>query len=215
MVRAKLEPTRRGALGMVVAAALVVSTGGDVRAQLSDAESVVQDLARQVWALLERPDLDQRGRLDELTGVLESRTDVDLLSRLVLGRYWRLMSEEQRTGYQELFRAVVMRDLAMRLDRYASDASGSIDDHFQIVGGGRVGDDDVLVRSRVIPEAGKPVTVDWRLRQRPDGPVIIDLVIEGVSLLVSQRSEFASVIERSNMDGFLAELRARAQSSKS
>jgi phospholipid transport system substrate-binding protein len=215
MVRAKLEPTRRGALGMVVAAALVVSTGGDVRAQLSDAESVVQDLARQVWALLERPDLDQRGRLDELTGVLESRTDVDLLSRLVLGRYWRLMSEEQRTGYQELFRAVVMRDLAMRLDRYASDASGSIDDHFQIVGGGRVGDDDVLVRSRVIPETGKPVTVDWRLRQRPDGPVIIDLVIEGVSLLVSQRSEFASVIERSNMDGFLAELRARAQSSKS
>jgi phospholipid transport system substrate-binding protein len=215
MVRAKLEPTRRGALGMVVAAALVVSTGDDVRAQLSDAESVVQDLARQVWALLERPDLDQRGRLDELTGVLESRTDVDLLSRLVLGRYWRLMSEEQRTGYQELFRAVVMRDLAMRLDRYASDASGSIDDHFQIVGGGRVGDDDVLVRSRVIPEAGKPVTVDWRLRQRPDGPVIIDLVIEGVSLLVSQRSEFASVIERSDMDGLLAELRARAQPSKS
>ena len=215
MVRANLEVTRRSALGTMLAAVLLASIGGSARAQPSDAEAVVQDLAQQVWALLERHDLDRHSRLDELAGVLESRTDVDLLSRLVLGRYWRLMSDEQRTGYQELFRAVVMRDLATRLDRYASDASGSVDDHFQIVGGSGVSDDDVVVRSRVIREAGKPVTVDWRLRQRPDGPVIIDLVIEGVSLLVSQRSEFASVIERSDMDGLLAELRARAQSFRS
>jgi phospholipid transport system substrate-binding protein len=215
MVRANLEVARRDALGMVLAAALLASIGGDARAQPSDAESVVQDLAQQIWTLLERRDLDKSSRVEELAGVLESRTDVDLLSRLVLGRYWRLMSDEQRTGYQELFRVVVMRDLATRLDRYASDASGSVEDHFQIVAASRVSDDDVVVRSHVIPESGKPVTVDWRLRQRPGGPVIIDLVIEGVSLLVSQRSEFASVIERSDMDGLLAELRARAQSSRS
>ena len=215
MVRANLEVARRDALGMVLAAALLASIGGDARAQPSDAELVVQDLAQQIWTLLERRDLDKSSRVEELAGVLESRTDVDLLSRLVLGRYWRLMSDEQRTGYQELFRVVVMRDLATRLDRYASDASGSVEDHFQIVAASRVSDDDVVVRSHVIPKSGKPVTVDWRLRQRPGGPVIIDLVIEGVSLLVSQRSEFASVIERSDMDGLLAELRARAQSSRS
>ena len=45
-----------------------------------------------------------------------------------------------------------------------------------------------------------------------DQPVIIDLIVEGVSLLVTQRSEFAAVIERSDMDGLLAELRARASS---
>jgi phospholipid transport system substrate-binding protein len=215
MVRANLEVARRGVLGMVLAAALLVSIGGDARAQPSAAESVVQDLAQQIWTLLERPDLDKSSRVQELTGLLESKTDVGLLSRLVLGRYWRLMSDEQRKGYQELFRVVVMRDLATRLDRYASDASGSVEDHFKIVAASRVSDDDVVVRSTVIPEAGKPVTVDWRLRQRAEGPVIIDLVIEGVSLLVSQRSEFASVIERSDMDGLLAELRARAQPSKS
>src|SRR5918999_249052 len=92
MVRAILELTRRGALGMVLAVALLASIGGDARAQPSDAEAVVQDLAQQVWALLERPDLDAHSRLDELAGVLESKTDVDPLSRLVLGRYWRAMS---------------------------------------------------------------------------------------------------------------------------
>jgi ABC-type transporter MlaC component len=45
--------------------------------------------------------------------------------------------------------------------------------------------------------------------------VIIDLIVEGASLLVSQRSEFAAVIERQDLDGLLAELRARAGSTNS
>jgi phospholipid transport system substrate-binding protein len=215
MVGAPFAMNRRAALGAMVVAALLAPIRHAARAQQSNAEAVVQDLAQQVWALLGRRDLDERSRLDQLTGVLESKTDVDLLSRLVLGRYWRLMSDEQRAGYQQLFRDVVLRNFAMRLDRYARGTSGSIDDHFQIAGGSPIGEGDVLVRSTVIPESGKPVTVDWRLRERPDGPVIIDLVIEGVSLLVSQRAEFAAVIERSDMDGLLAELRARAGSSRS
>jgi ABC-type transporter MlaC component len=54
------------------------------------------------------------------------------------------------------------------------------------------------------------VHVDWRLRDAGQGPVIIDLIIEGASLLVAQRSEFATVIERADIDGLLAELEARA-----
>jgi ABC-type transporter MlaC component len=45
--------------------------------------------------------------------------------------------------------------------------------------------------------------------------VIIDVIIEGVSLLVSQRSEFAAVIERSDMEGLLTELQARAEWTRS
>jgi phospholipid transport system substrate-binding protein len=47
------------------------------------------------------------------------------------------------------------------------------------------------------------------LRERPGEPVIIDLIVEGISLLVTQRSEFAAVLERSGVDGLLTELRAR------
>jgi len=67
----------------------------------------------------------------------------------------------------------------------------------------------------VQPQSGDSLSVDWRLREGDDGPVIIDVIIEGVSLLVSQRSEFAAVIERSNMEGLLAELQARADSTSS
>jgi phospholipid transport system substrate-binding protein len=67
----------------------------------------------------------------------------------------------------------------------------------------------------VFPREGQPLALDWRLRAGPSGPVIIDLIVEGASLLVSQRSEFAAVIERSDLDGLLAELRARAGSARS
>jgi ABC-type transporter MlaC component len=50
------------------------------------------------------------------------------------------------------------------------------------------------------------------LRSSDSGLVVIDLIVEGASLLVSQRSEFAAVIERGDLAGLLAELRARAKS---
>ena len=184
-------------------------------APLSGAEAVVRDLTERAWQLLHRDDLDQRHRLDQLTELLTSKTDVALLSRLVLGQHWRQLSEAQRASYEELFGPVVMRNLARRLDQYANGATGPLEQHFRLLGTQPAGNDDVLVRTKVVTEAGDPVDVDWRLRARDGQPVIIDLIIAGVSLLVAQRSEFAAVIERSSMDGLLVELRARAQSAKS
>ena len=60
-----------------------------------------------------------------------------------------------------------------------------------------IGPRDVVVTTSIINAGRPPVKVDWRLRERDGGPVIIDLIVEGVSLLVSHRSEFAAVIERS------------------
>ena len=72
---------------------------------------------------------------------------------------------------------------------------------------------DVLVNTRILSADRPPLKVDWRMRQLDDGSLAaIDVIVEGVSLVVTQRSEFASVIERQGLDGLLAELRARIQS---
>jgi phospholipid transport system substrate-binding protein len=199
-------------LGSVMAP--LAARGGSADPAVQQAEDLVQDLARQAWTLLDTEREDD-ARIDHLARLLESGTDVDLLSRLVLGRHWRDLPDAQRASYQELFRAVVMRNLALRLDRYAKDATGGLDQHFRITSSSPVGKGDVLVRSKITPQTGEPVDVDWRVRDRDDRPVIIDLIVAGVSLLVSQRSEFAAVIERSDIDGLLAELRARANGAAS
>jgi phospholipid transport system substrate-binding protein len=178
-------------------------------------EQVVQGLAEDIWATLRTDGVDENGRVDQLVTLLEARTDVGLISRLALGRYWNRLPEAQRREYQELFRDVVIRSMARRLNGYANDARGPIEERFQILSSAPAGKDDALVRSRVVPLNGPPLALDWRLRTGEAGPVIIDLIVEGASLLVAQRSEFAAVIERRDLDGLLAELRARAGSAPS
>ncbi len=217
MKPARPSVSRRRLLGTSAGLALLTLAFGTSLAATptAAAEAVVKDLAERAWQLLNRDDLDQRSRIDQLTELLKSKTDVPLLSRLVLGRHWQQLNEAQRTGYEELFATVVMRNLARRLDQYANGSSGPLDQHFRVLSGQPAGHDDILVRTKVLTQAGDSLDVDWRLRARDGQPVIIDLIVQGASLLVSQRSEFAAVIERSSLEGLLTELRARAQSSES
>jgi phospholipid transport system substrate-binding protein len=222
MKRALVRFRRRDAIGLfAVAAALplvypswtVRTAWGEVAP--ADAEAAVQSLAAQIWQSLGRADLANGARVDAIAVLLVNATDVELLSRLVLGRYWQRLDDEQKARYQTLFRDVVMRNFASRLNQYAKDAHGPLEERFNITSSAAAGKQDVLVRSTVRPTSGDPLAVDWRLRGSDGGPVIIDVIIEGVSLLVSQRAEFAAVIERSDMEGLLAELQARASSTKS
>lgn len=217
MARALARFGRRGLLALavgIVGGGLLAGPGTALAADPSP-EQVVQALAEDIWATLHDNGVDEERRVDELTVLFEGRTDVALISRLALGRYWHQLSEEQRQDYEELFRDVVIRGMARRLNSYAENANGPIEERFRILNSATAGKHDTLVRSKVFPTNGQPLALDWRLRAGTAGPVIIDLIVEGASLLVSQRSEFAAVIERHNLDGLLAELRARADSARS
>ena len=173
------------------------------------AETVVQRLVEQVWQLLaergDAPDIDR----EHLLSVLDEGTDLTLLGRLVLGRYWRDAGPRQRAEYLQLFRRYMLQTFIQRLRQYAGTDVSHPGERFQIIASRPVGERDILVQSRVAPPTSQPLRVDWRLRERPGEPVIIDLIVEGISLLVTQRSEFAAVLERGGVEGLLAELRAR------
>jgi phospholipid transport system substrate-binding protein len=208
---------RRDMLAVAAGLLVLVPLAESIPAPASSpaAERVVQGLVEDIWTTLNTKGLDDSNRVDQLMTMLEARTDVGLISRLALGRYWNQLPEAQQQEYQALFRDVVIRSMARRLNGYAEDAKGPIEERFQILSSGPAGADDTLVRSKVFPRNGEPLALDWRLRAGDAGPVIIDLIVEGASLLVSQRSEFAAVTERQDLDGLLAELRARAESARS
>jgi phospholipid transport system substrate-binding protein len=172
------------------------------------AEEVVRRLVDQVWRVLGEGGVDTLDQND-LLSVLDEGTDLTLLGRLVLGRYWREARERQRTEYLQLFRHYMLQTFVQRLRQYVGSDLSYAGERFQIIASRPVGERDVLVQSRVAPPSSQPLRVDWRLRERPGEPVIIDLIVEGISLLVTQRSEFAAVLERGGVDGLLTELRAR------
>ncbi len=169
------------------------------------ARAMVETVGHKVLKTLRDPGLSEQQKYDQLVQLLDGPIDLNLVARLILGRYWRTASEAQRTEYLELFRAFALHTLATRLDVFGGQ-------DFEITGAKAVGDRDALVETRILG-SGPPIKVDWRVRELDDQSLVaIDVIVEGVSLIVTQRSEFGAVIERQGMDGLLAELRRRAES---
>jgi phospholipid transport system substrate-binding protein len=201
------EPLNRRRLldGLRLAPVLLLLAGRSAQATVSAdaAQQMIQDIGTQVLAILRDQGLDNRQKFERLVALLDGPIDLELIARLILGRHWRSASEVQRTEYVQLFRAFALDNLASRLHVYDGQ-------DFEIVGAQAVDERDAVVATRVTGDGRPPLKVDWRVRERDDGHLVaIDVIVEGVSLIVTQRSEFSAVIERRGMDGLLAELRQR------
>jgi phospholipid transport system substrate-binding protein len=119
------------------------------------------------------------------------RQDFDLpgISRFVLGPYWRVASELERQEFQQLFEDYLIRTYGPQLAGYQGQALS--------VTGDRLDPNGVIVTSQIIrPHGAPPIEIDWRLSVCNGVYKISDIVIAGVSLAVTQRSEFAQVIQR-------------------
>jgi phospholipid transport system substrate-binding protein len=167
------------------------------------ARALIEEVSAEVLTILSDQSRGDRQKFDALVVLLNEPIDLDLVGRLILGRYWRTADDGQRQQYLELFREYALANLASKLHLYQGQS-------FEVTGAKVVSDKDALVTSRILSDGEPPLQVDWRLRERNDGGLVtIDLIVEGVSLIVTLRSEFAAVIERLGFDGLLAELRQR------
>ena len=168
------------------------------------ARTFVADIAERATDVLssERPMAERRRALKE---ILRTGFDLDYIGRLVLGPTYRTLSADQRAAYDEAFRTYVLETYSRRIDEYGGE-------ELRITDAAAAGARDVKVRSRVVGGGqDEPVRIDWRVRERDAGPKIIDVEIEGVSMAISQRSEFSSVVDQRGVDGLIAMLEDRAQ----
>jgi phospholipid transport system substrate-binding protein len=133
-----------------------------------------------------RPAAERQAQFREL---FHKDFDTPGIARFVLGRYWRTASPEEKQEFLKLFDNYVVYVYTARL----SDFQG---EQFKITGA-RPDQDSMLVSTDVItPGAPQPLRVDWRLVNDDGAYKISDVIVDGVSMLVTQRSEFASVIQR-------------------
>jgi phospholipid transport system substrate-binding protein len=195
-----LRATRRFILVGIAAAALLVPL--TARADLGGAERFIQDLGDRTLAVLEQP-VGPGEKLGQLKNLLDRSTDLELVARLVLGRYWRQATPEQQAEYVRLFKDLVMQTMAERFSWYTGET-------FEIAGAKPVDERDTMVSTRILRPSGKaPILVDWRVRESSGSFLLIDILAEGVSLVVTQRAEAAEVIGRDGLDGLLGQMRDR------
>ena len=194
---------RRAAIGLVTLALLAVPAIAD---DATEAEAIVRKTVDRVLEVLAREGLSDEQRRQQIEEIAYDRFDFVIISRLVLARKWKRFSPEQQQEFIEQFKIQLSKNYGIRITRYEQERV-QIRDHRLEKNG------DVTVRTRIDGGAADGIEVDYRLRRKgreSDGPwMVIDVIVEGVSLVSSYRSQFAEVLNHSDPGEVLKQLREK------
>ena len=196
---------RRFFLSLGAATWLAVAlAGASANATPDTPDEFIRVLADEAIQKLSDETMSEAQRENEFRDFLKRAFDVLVIGRFVLGRHWRVATPAERDEFETLFLEFVVRTYARRLGQYGGET-------LRILNTLGNGDGDTIVRSEIVSPDFPEVRVDWRVRRTGDDYRIVDVTVEGVSLAITQRDEFAAVI-RSNggqVEGLLDALRAR------
>jgi phospholipid transport system substrate-binding protein len=117
--------------------------------------------------------------------------DAPGIARFVLGRYWRTASQEEQKEFVRLFENYVAFVYTVRLSDFGRGQT------FKIRGSRSDGEGVIVSTDVTNPGSPQPLRIDWRLVTADSGTYKInDVIVEGVSMTATQRSEFASIVQR-------------------
>lgn len=167
------------------------------------AQQFVRNLGRDAIETLAKASLGREAAHERFRVLLNQGFDVPYIAQFVLGRYWPTATPPQQKEYLELFEKLIVNAYADRFRQYSGET-------LEVAGSRDEGGSDLFVETQIVRPSGPPVAVAWRVRGAGKGMRIIDVVVEGVSMSATQRSEFASVIQSSGgIDGLLKALRQK------
>ncbi len=191
----------------IVRHALMLATAGVVSlSTLATAQStpsqVIEDLSSQVIGVLRDQSVDSSARRRSVEEVIYRYLDFETLSRLVMARNWRTLSDEQQTEFKDEFKKHLSHTYGDNLDNYHNEKVSILSERKEKRG-------DVTVKSKILRGGNDDILVDYRLRKTEDQWRIIDVVIEGVSLVANFRSQFQEIMSSGGADRLLKLLREK------
>jgi len=197
--------TRRFLLTTLALLLVVASPAGAPGAAAADPSAFMSEMWKRAVEILGKK-APQTERLARFRELFQASFDGPGIARFVLGRYWRSASQEEQQEFLSLFEDYVVFVYGTRFSSLSGETLK--------IRGSRAEESGVIVSTDMINPGGEaPVKIDWRLIA--DGGVfkINDVVIEGVSMMVTQRSEFASVIQRNGgqVSGLLSLMREKTK----
>ena len=126
--------------------------------------------------------------------------DFEEATRLAAGRAWAQATPEQRRRLVEEFRRMLVRTYSNAISAYEGQTMQVLPVRV------KPGDTEVTVHNRYIRAGGKPLPVDYQMHKTSQGWKIYDITVEGVSLVLTYRSEFDAIVKQEGIDGLIKRL---------
>jgi len=167
----------------------------------------IQDLGDKAISIIADKSLTQAQRSSKYEGLLQDAFNLPAIGHFVLGRAWNTATPQQQDDFIKLFSRSVIKIYGERLSFYSGES-------FHVKGVRNESDKDYIVSSEIgHPGGAQPTTIDWRVRQDNGKTAILDVSVEGVSQSITQRDEYADILQRNNgnIDALLNLMRQRLQ----
>ena len=162
--------------------------------EFAQEEEFVSKFADQAIEILSDKGISENDKTSRFTDVVMNAIDLNLISKFVLSKTWKNSTDEQKERYLIAFKDYFINSYANKLDQYSGE-------QVQIVGSEAAGK-YVIVESNIVREGTDTLKINlkWRLINRDGDIKIIDLNIEGISLVIAQREEFQSFLANNDND---------------
>ncbi len=174
---------------------------GGMAASAGPAGDLIRQMSDEAIAALSDGGQPLVQREKRLQGLLDTHFDLERIARFAVGRYWRAATPEQQSDYIKAFSDYIMARYARRIGGYSGETLELVSERPTETG-------DVLVETRILRPAGPPIAAEWRVRTDGGRPLIIDIVIEGMSMALAKRAAFAALIRQNGIDGLILVLQA-------
>ena len=195
--------TKSRAVALVAALAVCVGAAAALAAaEPESAQVLIEKTVAQVLAVLRDESRSVAQQRLELEKIAHSRFDFRTMARLVLARDWKRLGAEERDEFVDQFTTYLANDYGTRIDRYQQE-------DVKVLGEQPKPRDDVEVRTKIVGGANDGAIVDYRMRKGKEGWRIIDVVIEGISLVANFRDQFREVIAKGGPEALLQKLKEK------
>ena len=168
----------------------------------SGATALIQKTVDDVIVILNDSALDTAGRRSRIEKIAWDRFDFVTMSQLVVARYWREFSPEQKETFIREFKAFLARTYGERIDRYSEET-------VLVVGQAPAPRGDVKVMTEIVGGNYGGAEVEYRLRAEDGIWRVIDVKVEGISLVLNYRDQFRSILSRNGPQGLIDRLSDR------
>jgi phospholipid transport system substrate-binding protein len=192
--------SRRRLLGMISSLSIATSSRPAMAMTPDEAQDFIARLIDEALVIVKR-DAIGGARDGAFLTLMRKRAALEAVGRFAMGLNWRQMTDAQRSRYLAAFEGYASRVYAARVGDYA-------DQTIDITGAQDVGRKGVLVKSLFNSPGAQPIVVEWLVDDRSGEPLLVDIIAEGVSLSISQREQFASMVDArgGDIDLFIADL---------
>lgn len=176
-----------------------------VQASEVEAKQFAEELGNKAIAVAANKGLSAAQKLDKLEDLFAQSVDIEGVAKFVLGRYWRDASDAQKKQYLKNYRDFLIKHYTANLLEYTNES-------FKITRATPGDEENEYQLTMEIVRPGKEsVIVEYSVRGTGKNFKVFDINVEGVSLVTTQRSEFASVVSRNGLDYLIEQLAKRTQ----